>query len=128
MSLDGLSIVAAKHRTATATITRPGAGDPTYDPNTNSYTNPTEDTVHTGPCSIAPAGSDRVVDFGDGPVTIRTYTVRLSGAVEGIQVGDDLAVSGSRDPKLNGVTLQVLDILGSTWVTDRTLLCEERLT
>lgn len=112
--------------TSACAIGRP-APDGDFDADSGHYPTAEPDQIYAGPCLIVPTGGERVVDHGGGPVTLRTYNVTLDGPVEGIQVDDRVGVTSSRDPKLAGVTLTVLDVPGSDLVINRRLVCEERL-
>ena len=124
--LDAAAVYGRRLNRSTCVVSRPG-GEPVFDPDTGTYTDPEDVEVYSGGCKIAPTGGERVVEFGEGPVTIRTYDVNLDGPVAGIEVGDTVTVSGSRDPKLNGTDLVVLDVPGSDWMTNRHLVVEEQL-
>lgn len=124
--IDAAAVYGQRLNRSSCVVSRPG-GEPVFDPDTGTYTDPAPTTVYDGGCKIVPTGGERVVEFGEGPVTIRTYAVNLDGLVENIQVGDDVTVSGSRDPKLNGTPLKVLDIPGSDWMTNRHLVVEEQV-
>ena len=111
---------------STCVVSRPD-GEPVFDPDTGQYVDPPSQTLYDGPCKVVPTGGERVVEFGEGPVTVRTYDINLDGPASGIEVGDMVTVSGSRDPKLNGAELVVLDVPGSDWMTNRHLVVEEQL-
>jgi hypothetical protein len=109
---------------ATCTITRPG-GDPVFDPNTGTYTDPPATTVYTGNCLVAPVGADRVVEFGEAPLSLRTYNMTLDGLTETVNVEDTVTVATAADPQLDGLVLRVLDVKKSSIPTNRRLVCEE---
>ena len=124
-TLDAAAVYGRRLNRSTCVITRVVKGEFNHD--TGKYDDDTEIEVYSGGCKIVPTGGERVVEFGEGPVTIRTYDVNLDGPVAGVEVGDTVTVSGSRDPKLNGAELVVLDVPGSDWMTNRHLVVEEQL-
>jgi hypothetical protein len=123
-----LSRLRARWHTATCTIGRP-AGDPVFDPSTGDYTDPAETPVYSGRCLAVPTGGDRVQEFGEGPVTLRSYIVTIMDLAADVQVGDTVTVtSSSRDPLLgDSLELVVLDVPKSELATARRLVCEEQL-
>lgn len=124
----GMALHEARWHTATCTITRPGAGEPVFDPETGGYTDPPPDTIYTGDCLVTPEGGDRVQQFGEGPVVLRSYTVQIADTTTAVKVGDTITVTGSRDPLLAADrTLVVLDVPKSELVTVRRLIAEEVL-
>ena len=117
----------ARWHTATCTVTRPGAGEPVFDPNTGGYTDPAPVAVYAGACLVTPTGGERAVDFGEGPVVLRSYDVQIEDTSVAFRVGDDVTITDSRDPLAVGMTLDVLDVPKSEHVTVRRLTCEEVL-
>lgn len=114
-------------QSATCTITRPGDGEPVFDPETGTYTDPADVTVYTGSCLVLPTGGDRVQQFGEGPVVLRSFDVTLSGLDDGVEVGDSITVAHDTDPRLDGMALTVLDVQSSSLPTNRRLVAEEVL-
>lgn len=110
--------------TAECTVTRPGAGDPVFDPDTGTYTNPADQTVYEGACLVVPTGGERVQQFGEGPVTTREHTVSIADLDTEFRVGDTVSITASRDGTF---TLTVMDVPKSELVTVRRLVCEEVL-
>lgn len=125
--LDTAAAYSARLHAATCTITRPGAGDPVFDSNTGTYTNPPPTTVYTGACLFTPDGGDRVQQFGEGPVVTRTYTVGIEDTSIEFRVEDTVTIDTARDPQAVGMELVVLDVPKSEHVTVRRLSCEEVL-
>ena len=95
-----------------------------FDPNTGTITDPADETVYTGSCLVVPTGGARVVEFGEGPVTVKTYDVVIGGPVTGIEVGDSVAVTSTRDPDLDAMTLTVLEVIKSELIANRRIICE----
>ncbi len=116
----------ARWQTSTCVISRAGAGEPVFDPNTGTYANPASVTIYDGPCMVVPTGGARVVEFGEGPVTLNTYDVVLTGTneVDVVNVGDRVAVSSTADPTIDSATLTVLEAIKSDLVTNRRIICE----
>lgn len=107
---------------AACTITVPG-GDPVFDPETGEYTDPAATTVYQGDCAVAPTGSDRVVEHGEQPVELRSYSVTLDDLTD-IPVGATVTVTASPDPGQVDLELTVLDVKTSSVATLRRLTCE----
>lgn len=122
--LDAAAVYGQRLNRSACTVTRESAG--TFEPDTGQYGNPTVTTIYDGPCKIVPTGGERVVEFGEGPVTLRTYLVTLDGTTAGPQIGDVVSVTGSRDPRINDATLVVLDVPGSDYLSNRQLVVEEQ--
>lgn len=123
--IDAAAVYGQRMNRSSCVVSRPG-GEPTFDPDTGIYTDPEPTTVYTGPCKIVPTGGERVVEFGEGPVTLRTYLVTLDGTTDAPQIGDNVSVSGSRDPRINTAGLVVLDVPGSDYLSNRQLVVEEQ--
>lgn len=124
----GIAAHHARWHTSTCTVTREDPdGEPTFDPNTGTYTDPADLTVYTGRCLVMPVGQDRVTQFGDGPVSLRQYQVTLTGLGTTIHVEDLVTVTDQADPNLDGVQLRVLDVRKASLPTNRRLMCEEVL-
>lgn len=122
--LDAAAVYGQRLNRSTCVIERETQG--AFDPDTGTHTTTTTQ-VHSGGCKVVPTGGERVVEYGEGPVTLRTYSINLNGPVDGIDIGDIVTVSGSRDPKINGTPLVVLDIPGSDYMTNRHLVVEEQV-
>lgn len=123
----GLASLQARWHTATCTITRPGTGDPVFDPITGTITDPPPTAVYTGPCLVTPEGGDRVQQFGEGVVVTRTYSVSIEDTSVVVKVGDTVTVTASRDPLAVDRTMTVLDVPKSELLTVRRLTVEEVL-
>lgn len=124
---DRMSDTVASTHSATCTITKPGAGDPVFDENTGTYTDPAPVTVYTGACSVRPTGGDRVQEFGEGPVVTRQYTIGITDLDAAVEPGHDVTIDTCRDPQIVGKALVVLDVPKSELVITRQLICEEVL-
>ena len=124
-TLDAAAVYGQRLNRSTCVVKRIVKGE--FNPETGQHGDDTETEVYSGGCKVVPTGGERVVEFGEGPVTIRTYDVNLDGPIAGVEVGDTVTVAGSRDPKLNGTELVVLDVPGSDYMTNRHLVVEEQL-
>ncbi len=102
------------------------SGDPVFDPTSGQYTTPPADTLYSGSCQATPTGGARVVEFGEGPTTLKTYDVGLDGPVDGIPVGAEVRFTSSPDPDLATATLVVLEVLKTDTVTNRRLIAEHQ--
>jgi hypothetical protein len=125
----GLAHHQARWHTATCTIGNPGVGDPVRNEETGQLEPPAPTTVYDGPCLVAPEGGDRVQEFGEGPVTLRSYTIEIPDLTVDVHVEAIVTITSSRDPLLAaGRELRVLDVPKSELITVRRLLAEEVLT
>ena len=113
--------------TDTCTISRAGAGDPTYDPATDSYTYPTADEIYVGKCRVKPADTvDLAEEAGETVVGARRYVVSVPTSTTTVQRNDVLEVTASvLDSGLVGTKFRVLGALKGSQVTARRLACEE---
>lgn len=114
-------------QTDMCTVTRAGAGEPVYNPATDTYTYPTGSTVYTGKCRVKPADTiDQDVAEGETVVGSRRYIVSLPAVTDGVQRNDIVAVTASvLDPLLVGSQFRVLGALKGSQLTARRLACEE---
>lgn len=102
----------------------PGA----FNPATGEYAADSVTAVWSGPVLVASIGADQVRNFGDGPVSTRTYEVTLidqdkaSAAVKPEHVVD--LTSSQAD--VDGLRLWVLDAPGDELTAHVTILAEER--
>ena len=107
------------------TITRASTSEPTFDPDTGTYTTPAPTTLYSGiACRAAPFTGDRVVQAGEEPVTLRFYNVTLPVTTTGIEVDDLIAVTTSADPDLVGTSLRVRDSRASSMGAQRRVTAE----
>ena len=125
-NLDVLAGYARNFQQASCTITSEVEGD--FNPDTGTHDPPTVTTVYDGSCLVQPAPGARVVEFGEGPTSLRTYEVHLSGQVSDVEIGHKVSVSGSRDDQLNASEhLVVIDVEKSSTFTNRRLIVEEQM-
>ena len=111
----------------TGTIVRL-SGDPVFDPDTGTYTEPSESTIYTGAGRVMPRpAAETVVAVGEQPVTLRLYDVSLPYDADGIEVDDYWVTTVSVDAELVGRRLRVLDVGWSSLQAGRRLLCQDVL-
>lgn len=125
--LHSLAAYAQRQHTATCTITRAGAGEPVRNEETGQLEPPASTPVYTGPCLIVAEGGDRVQEFGEGPVALRSYACSIADSTVDVRVEDVVTITDSRDPRLVGAQMRVLDVPKSELVTVRRLILEEQL-
>jgi hypothetical protein len=116
----------ARWQVASVTIARPG-GDPVFDPDTGTYEPAPPAVVYAGPCDVHPVGRDEVVEYGEGPQSLRQYDVKLTGMDADIRVGDDATFVSAADPSLDGLAMQVVDVKKRARPTNRWIVCEEAM-
>lgn len=122
------SMRATVDSTLTDTCTIGELGATTFDPDTGTYAEGAETAVYSGACRIGMTqGSDRVVEVGGEPVSLRTYNVRLPWDTEGIEVDHVLTVTASNDPHLQGRRMRVIDVRGMTDPLSRSTTVEDFL-
>ena len=125
-NLDVLAGYARNFQKASCTITFEVDGD--FNPDTGEYDPPAVTTVYTGSCLVQPTPGARVVEFGEGPTSLRTYEIHLSGEADGVDVGQKVSVSDSRDGQLDAAeSLVVIDVEKSSTFTNRRIIVEEQL-
>lgn len=122
------SMRATVDSTLTDACTIAGQSEPAFDPDTGTYTDTPGDSVYSGPCRLGPTeGSDRVVEVGGEPVSLRTYKLRLPWGTEDIAVDQIVTFTTSNDPHLVGRRFRVIDVRGLTDVLSRSTTVEEFL-
>lgn len=85
-------------------------------------------TVFSGRCRITPSSGGRVVDAGEGVVSLRLFDVDLPWTATGVHVDQVGTVTKSTDPHLVGRKLRVVDVQGATDNPLRRVVCEDTLT
>lgn len=122
----GISVHHARWHSSSCTVVRDDPdGSPTFNPTTGAYTVPATVSIYAGRCLVMPIGDDRVLQFGDGPTSLRKYQVTLTGLTATIHVEDLVTVQDTADPNLHNLQLRVLDVRKSTLPSNRRLMCEE---
>lgn len=112
--------------TETCTITRAGNGTQTYNPATDTFTEPARTTVYSGRCRVkALTGGDRSPSAGDDTFDLDTYVVSIPVSSTSVQPDDHVLVaSAATDPTLVGMVLRVKAVTVGSQVTARRLTCE----
>lgn len=125
--IPGLPTLAAygrrMHR-STCVIERAVDGEGPFNPDTGEHDPAPPTELYAGSCHAAPTGGARVVTFGEGPVTLKTYDVELDGPVDGLAVGDRVRFVTSPDPTLVEADAVVLEVLKADTVTNRRIIVE----
>jgi Family of unknown function (DUF6093) len=113
--------------TDAGTVTRPGEGEPTMDPETGEITYPPPTVVHDGPLLIRPTAQDsRVVESGGAVVTLRTYDVTLPAGTD-VRDGDTItATTAAHGEALVGRELKVLDVPLDAWQVSRQVVAQSQ--
>lgn len=98
----------------------------TFNPSTGVYVRPVSD-VYSGVCHVAPITNSRVTDeeFGGEIVVTAQYLVKLPWSAVGIRPEDEVVVSVSEDPALQGAVLRVQQVMVETHQMSRRLICEQ---
>lgn len=110
------------------TIRRTTDADPIIDPVTLQLT-PVYTTVYTGKCRLRQGGAmSREREAGERISIGIGVMVSIPVATTGVQVGDEVRVTTSRDPELVGKTFRVTALERQTDTTARRLECEEAQT
>lgn len=105
-------------------ITRPGVGDPTFDPATGTTSAPAPSVVVTAlrcRVEVAPARGPEQSAFGEQTVTSRGYVVQIPWDWTDVAVDDVLTVTVSGDPGLVGRALRVLSVAAPSLQWSRVL-------
>lgn len=107
---------------STITLVRPDPSSTTW--NGSEYVS-ADVTVYTGGARVRSQGTSAVaVQAGDRPFTLRTYDVQVPATVAA-DIDDTVTVVTSRDPQAVGVTMRVIDVPKTEWVSVRTLVAVE---
>jgi len=125
-NLDVLAGYARNFQQASCTIVEETPGG--FDTDTGQPLPPTVTTIYTGSCLVQPTPGARVVEFGEGPTSLRTYELHLDGQAPNVAVGQKVSVSSSRDDQLDAAgSLVVIDVEKSSTFTNRRIIVEEQL-
>lgn len=109
----------------TCHISRAGGGR-TFDKTTNTYSDGATD-IYTGKCRVKPSSlsSNTTVQAGEQAVGLWPYVVSVPLSVSGVELGDVVRITSSRDPALEDRELRVRVVGRGTHLTARRLECEE---
>lgn len=106
-------------------IVRPASGTQTYDPDTDTFTEPETSTVYTGSCRVRLNQAGTEVSAGDDTLTQSGYIVSVPASTTTLVIGDVVVISSAAsDASLVGMRLRVASIERGTNVTARRLMCE----
>lgn len=110
-------------------ITEDGPGEPVWNEAEGRYEDPPAVTVSEGGCIISILDtSERVVEVGGEPITLRTLNIELHyDAVGDIKVGQGFEVTASVNRHLVGRTWHIIDIADGSWAASRRLTIKEAL-
>lgn len=82
-------------------------------------------TVYSGAARVRSQGAQAVVvQAGDRPFTMRTYDVQLPHTVA-VNINDRIVVTASRDPLAVDVSMRVIDVPKTEWVSVRNVIAVE---
>lgn len=105
---------------STVTVRRPTAA--TWD---GSEYVETLEVIYTGKARVRSQGTNAVVvQAGDRPFTLRTYDVQVP-ASSAVAIDDHITVDASRDTLAVGLTLRIIDVPLTEWVTVRNVVAVE---
>lgn len=115
--------VAESLMTSTCTVFTPGV--PVTDPVTGEVTD-TQTTVWFGPCRVRPAGRQANPQMiGGAEAFAFDYLISVPFAVIEIIEGHRLTVTGSPDPALVGITVEIQKVDRGDHISARRLACTE---
>lgn len=82
-------------------------------------------TVYSGAARVRSQGTQAVVvQAGDRPFTMRTYDVQLPHDTD-VRINDRVTVIASRDPLAVDVSMRVIDVPKTEWVSVRNVIAVE---
>lgn len=114
----------------TCIITRPGVGEPVFDPATGTYTDPARVTVFTGPCrlqvtSIIANSTNSAAGERENMVQGSEFQLPVGGT-DDVTINDVIEItSAAFDPALVGRKFTVIARHQKTHATSRRLRVEE---
>ena len=109
------------------TITRPGAGDPVFNPATGGYTDPAPVEVYSGRCRVQVTASLDVRATGHGGQAVNLTRVTVTIPIDATDVlpEDVVAIdTAAHDTVLASRTMTVKGAEAKTHATARRLECE----
>lgn len=115
---------------ATITVVRPGAGQPTYDPETDTWTDPAGTTLYSGKARVQPIRSEvqRERPGDTTKVLAIRFSVPVSSINTSIQFHDVVTVTASpMNTTLLGYTYYVTDPVDSSNPLEKTFHAEINL-
>jgi len=111
----------------TCLITSPGSGEPTWDDEDGTYTEPERPVVYEGPCKVQRTALEpRQAEAGERTFAVEAARVDVPMAVVGVRIGQRVEIlTAEYDPDLAGARFRVESIGAKTWATARRLRCSE---
>lgn len=107
---------------SSVTVQRNDSGSVTWD---GSEYVPAVVTVYSGAARVRSQGTQAVVvQAGDRPFTMRTYDVQLPHDTD-VRINDRVTVIASRDPLAVDVSMRVIDVPKTEWVSVRNVIAVE---
>lgn len=107
---------------STVRIERANSASVTWDG--NDYV-PDQTVVYEGGARVRSQGTAAVVvQAGDRPFTLRTYDIQVPHTAP-VGINDRVTVVASRDPEAVDMTLRVIDVPKTEWVSVRNLVAVE---
>ena len=122
-TVDRLAGLARRRMHVPCELWKPGEGEPVFDPETGQYVDPPDELVYEGGSIFRPSTEARVVEFGEGPVVLNTFTVWMPRNTEA-EVGWTFMVDESGDDHLDGRELVVIDVPYDPWGPARRITVE----
>lgn len=121
--------VAVGTMTARCTIDRDGTGDPVWDEDTGTWTQPARVVLHTDvPCRIQQQKQPQVADVGQQQVSTHDYLVPVPITITDVELGQQLLVTVNLDdPSLVGRRLEITDVQRGSLAWERDLVCIDHL-
>ena len=109
-------------------ITGPGEGDPVWDPDSGTYTDPAPVVVFEGRCQlpkVEPSGQS--VDSGETNWAVGIVQIKLPMSAAPGEAGDPLAVADGHSVEVTsrpGLLMSVRFVVPQTWEKSRKVSCE----
>ena len=97
--VDGLKGVPESAMVATIQVTDPRGGTPTYDPETDTWTDPTEPTVYAGKARVQPIRSDVYRDRPGDATSVQAIRFSVPVAQVGTDIRPGMKVKVTSSPR-----------------------------
>lgn len=122
--------VASGTHTGRCTITRPGTGEGTTDPD-GTWHPPAAATVYSGPCRVASRSARSSVVWhvtGDQKVAEYDYVAAIEWDAAEVLEHDLITFTSATDPLLPGAEMLIVGTIQASEMWERILLCRANLT
>lgn len=119
--------VASGSHTGRCTITRPGVGEGTEDPD-GTWHPPAATTVYTGPFRVTAPAPSSIVVVGEQQTAVASHEVAIEWDAAEVLEHDLITVDEASDPGFVGKQLTVTDIRYATERFERVLKAQINLT